>query len=203
MSGSVTVSKNAVARFAKVLGCVVIATHLAGCIPAALVVGATAGGAIVYDKRSTKTMIHDQQAGESLTQMTSNTPELQKGTHIVVATFHRVMLIAGQTETPEQRDKVYQLATTIPNVSRIYNEITVGTPISEWQRTKDSWITTKIKSKMLGQVGFHSTEIKVVTENGVVYLMGVLSRSQADDAVDIARRVDGVRTVVKVFEYPQ
>ena len=190
-------------RLSKILSMIFFITSLTGCIPAALIVGATAGGAVVYDKRSTKTMIHDQQANESLAQLTTNAPELQRGAHITVATFNHIMLITGQTETPEQRDKVYQLATTIKNVSRIYNEITIGTPTSQWQRTQDSWITAKIKSRMLAQPGFHSTQIKVVTENGTVYLMGILSRNQADDAVDIARHVDGVKTVVKVFEYPQ
>lgn len=192
-------------RFSKILGLSLVASSLCltGCIPAAIAVGATAGGAIIYDKRSTKRMIEDQQAGESLVQLTSNCPELQHGTHIVVATFNQIMLIAGQTETEAQRDKVYQLATTIPHVSRIYNQITIGKPTSEWQRTQDSWITTKIKSKMLSSPGFHSTQIKVVTENGVVYLMGMLSHEQADDAVNIARHTDGVHTVVKVFQFPQ
>lgn len=190
-------------RFSKIFGMILFATSLTGCIPAALVVGATAGGAVVYDKRPTKTMLQDQKASESVSQMVVNAPELQQGTHIVVATFNHIMLLAGQTETAAQRDKVYALASTVKNVSRIYNEITVETPTSKWQRTQDTWMTTKVKSKMLAQAGFHSTQIKVVTENGTVYLMGILSHSQADDAVDIARHTDGVQTVVKVFEYPQ
>ena len=88
-------------------------------------------------------------------------------------------------------------------MSRVYNEITVGPATTRWQRTKDAWITTKVKSELLAKPGLHSTEIKVVTENGVVYMMGKLSHRQADMATDVERKVDGVRTVVKVFEYPQ
>lgn len=190
-------------RIAKILGSILLASAmLSGCIPAAVLIGATAGGAIIYDKRSTKTILHDQQASETLDQRIQKDPAL-KNTHVVVATFNHVLLIVGQTPTTEQRQAVYQLATGIPHVSRIYNEITIEQPTSNWQRTHDSWITTKIKSELLTQPGMHSTEIKVVTENGVVYLMGVLSHKQADMAVSIARRVDGVKTVVKVFEYPQ
>jgi osmotically-inducible protein OsmY len=91
----------------------------------------------------------------------------------------------------------------VKNVSRVYNEITVEAPTSSWQRSHDAWITTKIKTEMLAKPGLHSTQIKVITENDVVYLMGVLSERQATIAINVARQVDGVIKVVKVFENPQ
>jgi len=184
----------------KVIGISILVSCLSGCIPAALVVGATAGGAVIYDKRSMSTIAQDQEAGEKAGQLMNASPELQHGTHIAIATFDHVMLLVGQTSTPEQRDTAYQIASGVKNVSRIYNEITVQPPTSSWQRAHDAWITTKIKTEMLTTSGLHSTEIKVVTENGVVYLMGLLSPRQTELAVNIARRADGVKQVVKVFE---
>lgn len=175
---------------------------LSSCIPVAVLVGATVGGAVIYDKRTTEVIVQDQRAGATLQQKILKTPEL-KNTHIVIATFNHIMLLAGQVSTEEQKNLVYQMATNTKYVSRVYNQITIGPVSSRWQRTKDAWITTKVKSELLAKPGLHSTEIKVVTEDGTVYLMGKLSHQQADMATDITRKIDGVRTVVKVFEYPR
>lgn len=187
----------------KIVGTLILAVGLSSCVPAALVLGATLGGAVVYDKRSMQTIAEDQKAGETAGAAIADAPELQKGTHIAIATFHHVLLLVGQTQTQEQRDLAYQLASKTKFVSRVYNEITIQKPTSTWQRSHDAWITTKIKTKMLARRGLHSTEIKVVTENNVVYLMGILSNRQAELATDVARHVESVTKVVKVFENPQ
>jgi osmotically-inducible protein OsmY len=184
----------------KIIGIFLLISCLSGCIPAAIVVGATAGGAVIYDKRSMKTIAQDQESTERAGQLIKSSPELQTGTHIAISTFDHVMLLVGQTTTSEQRDIAYKLVSNVSNVSRVYNEITIQPPTSSWQRTHDAWITTKIRTEMLAKPGLHSTQIKVVTENGVVYLMGIMSPPQVDMAVNIARRVDGVQKVVKVFE---
>lgn len=189
-------------RFQKITGVIILIACLSGCIPAALVVGATAGGAVIYDKRSMETIAQDQESGAAAGGLINSSPAL-KGTHIAIATFDHVLLLVGQTPTEQQRDLAYQLVSNVKNVSRVYNEITVQQPTSSWQRSHDAWITTKIKTEMLTTGGLHSTQIKVVTENGVVYLMGILSPRQSDLAVNIARRADGVRKVVKVFENPR
>lgn len=186
----------------KIATALVLAIALSSCVPAALVLGATVGGAVVYDKRSMQTITQDQRSAESAGGIISDTPALQN-THIAIAVFNHVLLLVGQTQTEQQRDTAYQIASKTKFVSRVYNEITIQKPTSTWQRSKDAWITTKIKAEMLTRRGLHSTEIKVVTENNVVYLMGVLSSHQADIAVDIARRTKDVQKVVKVFENPQ
>ena len=188
--------------FHKILGMLVFTGCLSGCIPAALVVGATAGGAVIYDKRSMVTIAQDQEASETAGKLVMTSPDLKEGTHIAIATFDHILLLVGQTTTEAQRATAYQLVSSVKNVSRVYNEITIEQPTSSWQRSQDAWITTKIKTEMLAKPGLHSTQIKVVTENSVVYLMGVLSPHQAELATNIARRADGVKEVVKVFENP-
>ena len=190
-------------HFQKIILTLLITIGLSSCVTAALVIGATVGGSVVYEKRSMKTMVQDRDSAQAAANLIAASPDLQKDTHISVATFHHIMLLVGQTKTDEQRTTAYQIASQIKYVSRVYNEITIRKPISLWQRSQDAWITTKVKTEMLAKKDLHSTQIKVVTENSVVYLMGMLTPQQAELATDVARRIDGVREVVKVFENQQ
>jgi len=175
---------------------------LSGCIAAAIVGGATAGGAIIYDKRSIKTMNQDQYATE-LGQALVNRSKILKGrSHISVATFDHVMLMVGQAQNQELKDYAYKLLKdNVKNVKRIYNEVTIAGGSTFLERTSDSWLTTKVKTAMLTAKHLRSSQIKVVTEASTVYLMGLVSHKQGELAGNVARRVGGVKKVVKVFEY--
>ncbi len=85
----------------------------------------------------------------------------------------------------------------------VYNEIRIGEKIGVAQISEDSWITTKIKSKLLVNAEVKTTEVKVITENGEVFLMGNLSETQANAAAEVARNVSGVKKVIKVITYAQ
>ena len=177
---------------------------LVGCVPAVIIAGAagaTIGGAVIYDKRSYKVMNQDHNARVYAQQRIDKDPMLKGHSHISVAVFNNIALLVGQAQTPEIRDRAYQIVSKTPNVKRIYNEITIAGPTSTMQRANDSWITTKVRTAMLGKSGLHSSNLKVVTENGVVYLMGNVSRQQAALATSVARRILRVTKVVKVFEY--
>jgi osmotically-inducible protein OsmY len=175
---------------------------LSGCIPVAVVAGATAGGAIVYDNRSLSQMNTDNSIIQKAMNRLNANAALKEKCHLSVSAYNGIVLLVGQTPTPELRETAYNLIKDVPGIARIYNEISIAGPTSFIQRTNDSWITTKIKSAMLAQTGLHSTEIKVVTEDGIVYLMGRITHRQAKLATNVARRVSGVEKVVKVFEYP-
>ncbi|CZR29798.1 outer membrane lipoprotein [Legionella pneumophila] len=112
-----------------------------------------------------------------------------------------MVLLVGQTPAASLRVLAERIAQNAPGVKRVYDEITVDNPIPLTQRTKDSWITSQVRSNMLTKKGLESGSIRIVTENGVVYLMGIVSDEQALLAVDVARRVAGVRKVVKIFQY--
>jgi osmotically-inducible protein OsmY len=126
---------------------------------------------------------------------------LNDNNHIEVTTFNQIVLLTGEVSTAEQRQQAEDIARNNPDVKKIYNELAVTGATSTLTRTSDSWITTKIKSTMLATEDLKSGTIKVVTENGTVYLMGMVSHDQADMAVDIARKVSGVQKVVKIFNY--
>ncbi len=178
---------------------------LTGCVPAVIVagtaVGATIGGAIIYDKRSLKTQMHDRDASQTAQNLINHDRKLRDRSHISVATYNHIGLMVGQAQTPALRKRAFQLVSKIKYFRRIYNEVTIAGSTSEVQRANDDLMTGKVKAALLTAKGVHSNQIKVVTENSVVYLMGIVSKKQAKIAANVARRVSGVRKVVMVFQY--
>ena len=112
-----------------------------------------------------------------------------------------MLLLWLQVPLASLRVVAEKIARNTPGVQRVYDEVSVNNPIPLTQRTKDSWITGQVRSNMLTKKGLESGSIRVVTENGVVYLMGIATAEQAALSVDVARRVAGVVKVVKIFQY--
>ncbi len=174
---------------------------LQGCF---FVAGAAAGAAaiaVVYDHRTLETAIDDTKIANKVVNKIRLMTGLREESHIEVTVFNGVVLLTGQTPNPEWRNQAEEITQSVSGVKRVYNQLTVQGPTSTLTRTSDSWITTKIKSQMLATDDLKSSSIKVVTENGVVYLMGMVTQEQADTAVDIAREVSGVQKVIKIFQY--
>jgi osmotically-inducible protein OsmY len=176
---------------------------LSGCVPVVLVAaGAGAGtAAIAQDSRSFSVIKQDAAATKTAQSTILHDPELKNHSHINVAVYNHVALMVGQAQTPELRNQAYRIVSSVPNISRVYNQVKVSGSTSLVERSNDAWITSKVKSTFLTTNRLRSDRIKVVTENGVVYLMGLVSQDQAELATNTARRVDGVREVVKVFQY--
>jgi len=180
---------------------ILIMFSLQGCI---FVAGAAAGAAaiaVVYDHRSLQHTLQDTKIANQIVTKIKAVPTLRNDSHIEVTVFNRTVLLSGETPNPAWRQEAEAIAQSVPGVSRVYNQIAIQGTTSSLTRTSDSWITTKIKSKMLATENLKSSSIKVVTENGTVYLMGIVTREQADVAAEIARQVSGVQKVVKVFQY--
>jgi osmotically-inducible protein OsmY len=175
---------------------------LSGCIPVIIAaVGATAGGAIIYDKRSSAVILQDQDiTNKALARLNANAALKDSG-RIAIATFNHVVLMVGQTQSEELRDRAYEDVRQVPGVKRIYNQIQVTPVLTAWDQSGDAWITSKVKTAMLAKPGLSSSQIKVVTENKTVYLMGLVTPNQARLATEVARNVSGVKKVVQVFEY--
>jgi len=123
--------------------------------------------------------------------------------HINVISFNGIVLLVGQVRSEKHKRNAERIAQNVNKVRKVHNEITVAGASSYLGRTNDSWLTTKIKSRMLSKKEFSSTGVKVVTEDGIVYLMGLLTKQQAQDAVDIVQQVHGVQKIVKIIEYTQ
>lgn len=174
---------------------------LQGCV---FVAGAAAGAAaiaVVYDHRKLEQILLDQKIAKQIEDKMQYCPGFCQNTHINVSCFNRVVLLTGEASNPALREQADSIAHSIPNVCRVYNQITVQCPSSTLSRTNDAWITTKIKSQMLATKDLASGSIKVVTEDATVYLMGLVNHKQSCIAVDISRQTSGVRRVIRIFQY--
>jgi len=128
-------------------------------------------------------------------------PDLDDGSHIVVTSFNGIVLLAGQTPRADLKALAEQAAASVQRVKKVNNELQVLPPSSILARNNDAWLTTKIKTQMLTDNTIPSSRIKVVTENGIVYLLGLLTQDEATRAANLVQGVSGVQKIVKLFEY--
>lgn len=127
-------------------------------------------------------------------------PELKKA-HLVIVSYGGIVLLLGQVSSEELKRKAQTVTQGIAKVGSVHNEIGVGGPISYVARSNDGWLTGKVKSKLIVADNVPGRKVKVQTENGVVYLVGFLTRAEADATVAAAATVFGVQQIVRVFEY--
>jgi len=185
----------------RLIALICVLTLLQGC--AAIFIGGAATGVnVAQDRRTTGTFIEDQAIELKSMDAILQDKEVSSQTHLNVTSFNTVVLVSGEAPTEELRQRAIQLVKNIEKVSHLHDEITIAGPSSLMSRSGDTLITTKVKSKLIAKTpnGMH---IKVVTENGVVYLMGLLNREDASKATEITRQTGGVQKVVKLFQYKE
>ena len=120
--------------------------------------------------------------------------------HLVIVSYNGYTLIAGQVANQALKEQATKVGRKVRGVRRIYNELEVASPSSGMTRTSDTWITTKVKSWLLGSSDTEGLRVKVVTENGVVYLMGLATREESERIAAAAANMSGVQRVVRLFE---
>ena len=128
-------------------------------------------------------------------------PDLDDNSHIVVTSFNGIVLLAGQTPRADLKQLAEQTASQVQKVKKVNNELQVIAPSSMLARSNDAWLTSKIKTEMLTDSAIPGSRIKVVTENGIVYLLGLLTQAEATRATNLVQGVSGVQKIVKLFEY--
>jgi osmotically-inducible protein OsmY len=172
---------------------------LAGCAAAVVGAGAAAGYSVYEDRRTTGTQMDDQR----IESRASSAIDQRFGwkVHVNVTSYNRHVLITGEVPDAVTHAAVEKLVGATPGVRTLSNELSIGPASSLAARTGDTVVTTNVKTRFLGAKNINATHVKVVTEAGVVYLMGMVTEVEAGAATDIARTTDGVRKVVKVFEY--
>lgn len=172
---------------------------LHGCAPL-LVGGAAAGGVMVaQDRRTVGTMTED----EGIEQKASGRigERFKDGVHVNVTSYNRMVLLTGEVPDAAAKTEVERIARGVENVRGVYNETVVSGVTSYTARSNDGILTSKVKGRFLDSGKFNAIHVKVVTENNVVYLMGLVKKQEATDATEIARTTSGVQKVVRVFEY--
>ncbi len=172
---------------------------LSGCA-GLMVAGAATGAAASQDRRTVPTQLEDSNIEIKSIATLFEDDEVWSGTNIDVVSYNTIVLLIGQAPTASLKSKAQKVIEEIPKVRKVYNQIRIAAPISFFARRNDEYLTSKVKSSMLFANDFPSGKVKVVTENNEVFLLGLVTNSEADKAVDIARNIDGVTRVVKVFE---
>jgi osmotically-inducible protein OsmY len=186
--------------FLRVLSLALIAPLLQGCIAAAAG-GAATSAVMVTDRRTAGTIMDDKTAEFKAMHALSLNKSLWKESHITSISYNNVLLMVGQTPTEEFKREALEAVSKIPKIRRVHNELTVAEPTSLGTRSHDSWVTTQIKTKLLAHKEISTTRIKVVTEDSIVYLMGLVTHQEAEIATEIARAISGVDKVIQIFEY--
>jgi len=186
-------------RWAAVSLLLVSVATLQACVDLLIVGGVTAGVVMAADRRQTEVMFTDQRIEFTAG---SRVDDALKGQgHVNVTSYNYTVLLTGEVPTAQAKADAEKVVTDVPNVRTVVNELQIAGTSSAASRSNDSYITSKVKSNFLGNGKVKPTSVKVVTEASVVYLLGLVTREEADAATEVARGTGGVQKVVRVFEY--
>ena len=174
------------------------AALLQGCFPLAAT-GIGAGALVATDRRTTGIYIEDEAIELKSLRALMRFPSA----HVNATSYNRRVLLTGEAPSDEAKKQIEDTIRGIDNVKDVVNEMQVAGASSYAARGADSLVTSNVKARMVNNGKFSPMHVKVVTEAGVVYLMGIVDKQEAEAAVEIARNTGGVRKVVKVFEYMQ
>ena len=175
---------------------------LQGCL-GVMFAGAGTGFASVTDRRAVSTQVSDQAIDMRATHRLGTTNPLWEQSRVVVITTNGKSLLVGQTPTPAFSQQAEEIVKGVPGVTEVFNELRITQPLDVAARSQDSWLTSKVKSTLLAEKNIDGTKIKVVTENGEVFLIGLVTQKEADISVQLARNISGVKRVITVFEFVQ
>lgn len=176
---------------------------LSGCTTVAIgaVAGVATTASITHDRRTAGTFIEDEAIELKAIKQLFADKEISNSSHINITSYNMVVLITGETPNEDIRKRVANIVRNITKVTHVYNELTIAAPSSWISRSSDSLITSKVKTRLLTLKDFYGMRVKVVSEKGVVYLMGLLTSAEADIATGEAQITGGVQKVVKLFQY--
>lgn len=177
-----------------------VAILLQGCVAAA-VVGVVGGASIATDNRSLGNQIDDQKIEIDAIAKLRKNKGLNDNANLQVVSVNGSVLVVGQAPNSYLRDQAIKAINEVNGVNQLHNQIRISNTLSFTTKTNDVWLTSKVKTTLFGTDKLDATNIKVVTENAEVFLMGVVTKAEATIAVDIARNVGGVNRVFKIFEY--
>ncbi len=181
----------------------ITALLLNGCVPLVVVGGAAATASVVHDRRTTGSIVEDQAIELRVINGLAKDKELSKQSHINVTSYDYIVLLSGETPSEAFRTRAGEIARAQKEVRRVHNELVIAAPSSMMTRSSDSLITSKVKSALfkVKAEGFDPTRVKVVTENGTVFLMGLLHRQEASEVTEQARKISGVQRIVTLYRY--
>ena len=173
---------------------------LQGCVGVAAT-GTAFGGVAAQDRRTPGSLVDDQYIELKVLAAIRKDTAMASQTHINATSFNGLVLLTGEAPGESLRERIVEITRSTPGVQAVQNEVALKAPSTLAARTSDTLVTGKVKLALLRDGRVNAARVKVVTERGTVYLMGLLRQEEADQATEIVRRVKGVQRVVKVIEY--
>lgn len=169
---------------------------------AGLIIGAGVGAvAAAHDNRTLGTQIDDKTTSTRVSTTLDENHRIQTFTSIGVKVFNGTVLLVGQAPSQELIQLAGQLASSVTQVKKVHNQIRLGTPIPPSVTAQDTWLASKVKTTLIANSRIDGLNIKIEIENGEVFLMGLISQQDANFVVEVTRNIEGVKQVVKAFEY--
>lgn len=184
----------------RIAALLMLISALQGCA-VATVVAVTAGATMVADRRSFSKQIDDQSIEFTAHNELAKQKALTKNTNLHVISMNGTVLVIGQAPNTYLRDLAIKTIQDVADIVTIHNQIRIGSTISVTTKSNDIWLTSKVKSALLTNSGVNAKDVKVVTENAEVFLLGLVTKEEADIVVEITRNISGVSRVYKAFEY--
>ena len=189
-----------VCKAAGIAICLICVPAIQGCFGVAAT-GTVVGGVASQDRRTPGNYIDDEYIELKVLAAIRQDKSMASQTHVNVTSFNGRVLLTGEAPGESLRERITEIARSASSVRAVQNEIALRAPSTLLARTSDSLVTGKVKLALFQDEEINAAQVKVVTERGSVYLMGLLRQDEADRAAEIARRVSGVQRVVKVMEY--
>lgn len=185
----------------KPLAVLISALLLQGCVAAAVMGTAAVGTKAATDPRTVGTQVDDGTLELRVNSALGKDEQLKKEARVKVTAYQGKVLLTGQAPNTELASRARQIAMGVEGTTEVYNEIRNGQPISLGTASTDTWITTKVRSQLLASDQVKSSNVKVTTENGEVFLLGLVTEREGRAAADTASRVSGVKHVTTAFTY--
>lgn len=190
---------NTLTRIATALLLVSTLPLIQACVPLVAVTGIGAGALIISDRRSSGAYIEDESIGWKAEERIVQ--KFGSDTHVNAVSYNRSVLLSGEVPDAATKAEVGRLAGEVVNVKSVVNEVVVGSPSSTKSRASDTYLTSKIKARFVEANKFSANHVRVHASAGTAFLLGIVTRQEADDASQIAATTSGVEKVVRVFEY--
>lgn len=182
----------------KLLSILMMATAFTACVPAIMIAGGATGVLAIHDRRTTGVQADDE--GIEWKALQRVPQKYAEASHTNYTAYNARVLITGEAANESVRQGIGDAVLGIAGVKEIFNEMVIGENSSLVSRSNDSYITSKIKAKLVEVEGLSANHVKVVTEAGIVYLMGLVTANEAHLAIEATRVISGVKKVVSLFE---
>jgi len=187
-------------KMARIAGLLMLASAMQGCA-VATVVAVTAGATMVADRRTFSKQIDDQSIEFIAHNELNKQKALSDNTNLHVISMNGTVLVIGQAPNSYLRDLAIKTIQDVPDIVTIHNQVRIGSTTAISTQSNDIWLTSKVKSALLANGDVNAKDIKVVTENSEVFLLGLVTKQEANIVVEITRNINGVSRVFKAFEY--